>query len=295
MRVSQSARSVSSTTSRSCSATQSVVSSKQMKSISSPFDDDGTPYTKHETIQLDLSAYDEYGNRTVPIYRRSVRLLFEPPQRAHAVDPRLQKPPDDNLLCDYHLMTGTADLKCVSSELKSKVLDDEMITAATEELQMKHPDCLFVNPCLTQCILFAKVKHVPIFLDPLRAKTYPLVFFVLNDSQKPGDSSHWSLLAYNRSAGRLFHFDSMHNTNFKAAYELAQKVCEYLNVWALTDVYCEQQTNSVDCGYYVIDNIIKLLYIVRHATHMPLSQINRLPSMIENTKNFVINVYMRSK
>lgn len=294
VRVSQSARSVSSVSR--CSVAQSVTSNKHTKSVSSPFDDESTtPYSKHDPIQLDLSVYDEYGNRTVPIYRRSVKLQFDAKEKSPASDPRLQKPPDDDLTCDYHLMTGAADLKCVPSVWKSKLLDDEVITAVTEELQTKNADCLFVNPCLTQCILFAKVKHVPLFLDPLRAKTYPVVFFVLNDSRKTGGSSHWSLLAYNRPAGRLFHFDSMHNTNYRVAYELAQKVCEYLNVWALTDVYCEQQTNSVDCGYYVIDNIIKLLYMMRHAAHMPLSQINRFPSMIEKTKNFVVNVHTRTK
>jgi hypothetical protein len=264
--------------------------------LSNPFDNHDiigtTSHSKLDPILLDLSAYDEYGNRTVPVYRRSVKLQFEAKDRR---SPLLCRPPDDDLICDYHWTCEAADLECAPSAFKSRLLDDEVITAVTEELQAKNPDCLFVNPCLTQCILFAKVKHVPLFLDPLRAKTYSSVFFVLNDSRQAAGTSHWSLLAYNRSAGRLFHFDSLHNANYKVAYELAQKLCEYLNVWALTDVYCEQQTNSVDCGYYVIDNVIKLLWMMKHVTHTPLSQINRLPSMIEKTKNFVVNVFMRTE
>lgn len=248
---------------------------------------------KEEPVVLDLTVYDEYGNRTASIYRRSVKLKFGYCSRLE--EPNQQQPANTRLI-DYHSAMELADLEPAPMLWKMSLLDDDVITTVMDRLQILYPETLFVNPCLTQCILFAKVKHVSLFLDPLTTKKYSSVFFVLNDSHRPGNNSHhWSLLVYSRQSNRLFHFDSMQNTNYKVAYELAQKLCEYLNVWTITDVRCEQQGNSTDCGYYVIDNMMKLLYMMRSGDQIPLSQIDRLPSLINKTKNFVANLYTRTK
>lgn len=270
-----------------------------------------------EVIVLDLSLFDEYGNRTVPVYRRSVRLKFDNAKELQQQSSQWRGGellPDETL--DYHATVPLLRLKNCSEQVaaawRSRILDDDVITTVMNKLQASHPDMLFVNPCITQCVLFAKVKHVPLFLDPLAASRYANVFFVLNDGHRSrttscGSSSgtrhhhhhtpshHWSLLMYDKASRRLYHYDSMRNANYKVAYELSQKVCEYLNAWAVTDVRCEQQTNATDCGYFVIDNMLKLIFLLRNAKHTPPSQIARLPPLIAKTKNYVANLYERVK
>lgn len=247
-----------------------------------------------EPIILDLSSFDEYGNRTLPIYRRSVKLKFDN-GKEEIEQPEFNKKYNGNIMLDYHSTTDLIDLENQPAMWTTAVLDDDVITTVTNVLQRSYPHILFVNPCITQCILYAKVKQVPLFLDPLAAKKYSHIFFVLNDSRNEGHSSHWSLLMFDKPSKRLFHFDSLRNTNYKVAYELSQKLCEYLNVWAITDVHCEQQNNSTDCGYYVVDNMLKLVYLLKHEKHLPPSQIIRLPSFIDKTKNYVANLYIRMK
>lgn len=275
-----------------------------------------------EVIVLDLSLFDEYGNRTVPVYRRSVRLKFDNAKELQQQSGQARGGellPDQTL--DYHVTVPLSRLKSCSESVaaawQSRILDDDVITTVMNTLQASYPDMLFVNPCITQCVLFAKVKHVPLFLDPLAANKYANVFFVLNDGNRSSAAScgsggktgagngarhhhhtpshHWSLLMYDKASRRLYHYDSMRNANYKVAYELSQKVCEYLNAWAVTDVRCEQQTNATDCGYFVIDNMLKLIYLLRNAKHTPPSQIARLPSFVAKTKTYVANLYERVK
>lgn len=244
-----------------------------------------------EPIVLDLSVSDEYGNRTLPIYRRSVRLKFDSDDEANEnqyvgyscyAD-------DTNYLASMEM----PDLMYRPIDWKHNLLDDDVITTVINVLQSFRPDMLFINPCITQCILFAKFKHVPLFLDPLAAKNYRYVFFVLNDSRRCDHSSHWSLAVLDSETQHLYHFDSIRNINYRVAYELAQKICEYFDTRHMTDVYCEQQGNTTDCGYFVIDNILKLIHLVKMG--MTLTRIIMLPSMIKKTKNFVQNLYLRSK
>ncbi|XP_065222305.1 sentrin-specific protease 8-like [Planococcus citri] len=251
-----------------------------------------TPPKSEEPIVLDLTVSDEYGNRTLPIYRRSVRLKFD----------ENETPTNDSQYSGYSCYAD--DMNYLSSlempelmyqavDWKLNMLDDDVITTVINVLQSFYSDMLFINPCITQCILFAKVKHVPLFLDPLAAKSYRYVFFVLNDSRRCDHSSHWSLAVLDTKSEHLYHFDSMRNTNYKVAYELAQKICEYFDAWQMTDVYSEQQGNTTDCGYFVIDNILKLIHLVK--MDMNLTRIVMLPSMISKTKNFIQNLYLRSK
>lgn len=250
-------------------------------------------HTAEEPTVLDLSVYDDCGNRTVPICRHSVKFKFGDRNDLQLLN---QQRTNSLQIPNYLVMVDSANLESRLTMWRPSLLDDDIITVVMNKLQTLYPNALFVNPCLTQCILFAKVKQVPLFLDPLATNKYSSIFFVLNDSHRPGSRNHhWSLLVYSRQENRLFHFDSMHNTNYRVAYELAQKLCEYLNVWTITDVSCEQQSNSTDCGYFVIDYMMKLLYMMRNEIQMPLSQINKLPSLIKKTKNFVANLYMKTK
>ncbi len=254
-------------------------------------DDQGT--SPEDPIIIDLTASDEFGNRTVAVFRHSVKLKFDRPEDENAEKTVLAGRPDETL--NYHAVTHVPDLKNEVTLWQTKMLDDDVITTVMDSLQTLHSDFLFVNPCITQCILFAKANQVPLFLDPLVAKRYPNVFFVLNDNRRNSCSSHWSLLLYHRATKRFYHFDSMRNTNCRVAYELAQKLCEYLDGWKITDVRCEQQENSTDCGYYVIDYMLKLIYTQKSERFLPPSQIMRLPSRINKTKNYVVNLYLKTK
>lgn len=260
-------------------------------------DDTADPPTTNkpteDPIVLDLSVSDEFGNRTLPIYRRSVRLKFDTSEEEKNNENRYAGfscyADDMNYLASLEM----PELMYQAIDWKLNMLDDDVITTVINVLQSFYSDMLFINPCITQCILFAKVKHVPLFLDPLAAKSYRYVFFVLNDSRRCDHNSHWSLAVLDTKSEHLYHFDSMRNTNYRVAYELAQKICEYFDAWQMTDVCSEQQGNTTDCGYFVIDNVLKLIHLVK--INVNLTRIVMLPSMISKTKNFVQNLYLRSK
>jgi len=83
------------------------------------------------------------------------------------------------------------------------------------------------------------------------------VFFAVNDndSKLSAGGSHWSLLMYNKQTNSFHHYDSCNAYNTSAARSLARNVEPFLHAKgspAFVESRCPQQTNSYDCGVYVI-------------------------------------------
>lgn len=117
----------------------------------------------------------------------------------------------------------------------------------------------FVTPQVVQCIKECNVEDITVFLDPLvKDKNYSYIFFPLNDQEQLHSvgGTHWSLVVYSAQDRRLYHLDSIWNSNEKQARKLALKLKFYFKdiIDIITPLPTRQQQNSYDCGIYLICN-----------------------------------------
>lgn len=100
------------------------------------------------------------------------------------------------------------------------------------------------------------------FLQPLHLSQRKLIIFPINDNNDPSiaeGGSHWSLLAYERSANAFVHHDSScAKMNESHAQRVYRVVRPYVSKSSSSDVsYIEfantpKQINGYDCGVYVM-------------------------------------------
>ncbi|XP_065224917.1 uncharacterized protein LOC135848816 [Planococcus citri] len=200
---------------------------------------------------------------------------------------------------DYLIINILHDLHDINNVAMGELLDDDVITTVMEACQEKHPDILFVNPCITQCIQFSQDNEVVSFLEPIEAKKYDNIFFVINDTSNGSRGTHWSLLLLSKDMEAFCHYDSLKGMNYKIALELSKKLSEYFEVYQIFDVDCEQQTNNTDCGIYVLDNMSRIILILKNEFKIedeiitPL-KISKLPPSFTKTRIYMMNTYINS-
>ncbi len=115
----------------------------------------------------------------------------------------------------------------------------------------------FVDPSTVQLLkLCDNLEEAKIcFLDPLELSQKSIIFFPLNNNKElfKAGGSHWSLLVVNKKEKSLIHYDSLSNTNFNEARLFYDKYKSYLQLNKFQSYEnFPQQTNSSDCGVYVI-------------------------------------------
>lgn len=117
----------------------------------------------------------------------------------------------------------------------------------------------FISPEIVQCIKECNLDDIAVFLDPLvKNKHYSYIFFPLNDQEQlqTVGGTHWSLVVYGAQDKRLFHMDSIWDSNEKQARKLALKLKFYFKdiIDIITPLPTRQQQNSYDCGIHLICN-----------------------------------------
>lgn len=118
----------------------------------------------------------------------------------------------------------------------------------------------FISPQIVQCIKECNVDDIAVFLDPLvKDKHYSYIFFPLNDQEQlqTVGGTHWSLVVYGAKDKRLFHMDSIWDSNERQARKLALKLKFYFKnniVDIITQLPTRQQQNSFDCGIHLLCN-----------------------------------------
>lgn len=200
---------------------------------------------------------------------------------------------------NYLLQNVMRDLQDINNVAMGELLDDDVITTVMEACQNKHSDILFVNPCITQCIQFSTTDDICSFLDPIDAKKYDNLFFVINDTSNGSRGTHWSLLLLNKQTKTFCHYDSLKGMNDKIALELSKKLSNYFEIWQIIDIDCEQQTNNTDCGIYVLDNMLRIILVLKNDVNVDderitVTKIAKLPPSFTKTRIYMMNTYISS-
>ena len=118
----------------------------------------------------------------------------------------------------------------------------------------------FVNPSTVQYLkLCQSLDEAKIcFIDPLGLDRKRFVFFPLNNNAKSEQAggSHWSLIVLDKVKSSIIHYDSIgSNENTAIDFFKKYKSCFRIKTFSNSDKF-PQQTNSSDCGVYVLGNLI---------------------------------------
>mmetsp|Transcript_8985 Transcript_8985/g.10459 ORF Transcript_8985/g.10459 Transcript_8985/m.10459 type:complete len:234 (-) Transcript_8985:156-857(-) len=127
--------------------------------------------------------------------------------------------------------------------------------------QYKTVDILFLQPASAFMIQFLSANELLVGTEDnvfLTIKDKELVFIpvVGNADMNAGGGSHWSLLVYHNE--KFYHLDSSNGSNRFTARSLASRFISLLsnvkNLNFLTINSAPQQSNSYDCGVFVLAN-----------------------------------------
>lgn len=164
---------------------------------------------------------------------------------------------DEIVLSYYDSLLHRSDLELLD---EGNWLNDRLIGLFYEyfdqELfQVNNNTFLFVNPSTVQylklCESLDEAKMC--FLEPLGMDSKEVLFFPLNNNQSNvAGGSHWSLVVIIRSTHSLVHFDST-GSNDNEAKKFYNKYKSFFRLEKFfTDNKFPKQTNSSDCGVYLL-------------------------------------------
>lgn len=149
----------------------------------------------------------------------------------------------------------------ITSLLYNEWLSDDSIQIyfdiINNKLLKKYPISI-VNPVIVQaakCLI-----DIDYIVQPLGLDKQDIIFLPINDSDSmklETGGSHWSLLVFIKAQHVFYYFDSIDNYNLLHAQNVANKLKKYIDPQSTTDIevipqYTPQQTNSFDCGIYMI-------------------------------------------
>lgn len=166
-----------------------------------------------------------------------------------------KKKPDDKILSYNDVVLRRSDLDILSGPY---FLNDRIIEFYFSYLTSCYPseDILLVPPSISFWIKESSYPEtLKDFIEPLHLSRRKLIIFPINDNEEvtiAEGGSHWSLLAFERSANTFVHHDSL---NFNAAN--AKRVYSAVNSYTApgaTYIDCPstpKQVNGYDCGLYI--------------------------------------------
>jgi sentrin-specific protease 8 len=116
----------------------------------------------------------------------------------------------------------------------------------------------FVNPSTVQYLkLCDSIEEANMcFIEPLSLDKKTFVFMPLNNNSNTSCAGgcHWSLMVLNRLNSTLYHFDSIGSNQSEAnAFFRKYKKCLQIEKFENASNF-PKQTNSSDCGVYVLGN-----------------------------------------
>ncbi|XP_059144786.1 sentrin-specific protease 8-like [Physella acuta] len=115
-----------------------------------------------------------------------------------------------------------------------------------------------ISPSIAQLMRFATVEDLAVLLEPLHLPSKQYVFVAINDNADPSQvgGTHWSLMVYVKSKQEFQHFDALKGSNQAIARKFVDKLQPFVQAprgkLKFIEMDCPQQTNSFDCGMYLI-------------------------------------------
>lgn len=167
---------------------------------------------------------------------------------------------------EAEINTSDRDLICMEI-LESSWITDDAIQTYYDALTSKvlKNDILLMNPVIVQAIkCLEDINH---FIEPLELANKSFIFLPINDSAMVDQvgGSHWSLMLYVRGLDKFFYLDSSADYNLRHAQQVKNKIAKYLGLSEFAPLHkidVPQQTNTVDCGVYMLlftDVLIQLV------------------------------------
>ncbi len=192
---------------------------------------------------------------------------------------------------------------CVLSDplLNGEWLTDEHINAYLSLLDStvgKEHNVYFMTPVISQAVKCLQNSNA--IELPLEFFNMSYIFVPVNDalaldfnSKTHASGSHWSLLLFSKRENKFYYFDSTNLYNLNSAKKTVQKLSRYLSNFGelkMETVKTPQQTNSRDCGIYLI---LIIDAILKNITSNPTGKLNfNLPDFSEEdilSKRFQIS------
>ncbi|XP_033358187.1 sentrin-specific protease 8-like [Bombus vosnesenskii] len=170
-------------------------------------------------------------------------------------------PSNKVVLSYYNYLLRTTDITLLQG---SHWLNDVIIGFYFEYLddllnKNERRDFYFISPELTQLLKMTDPNQYIIFLDPLSITECKCIFFPLNncDKKDAAGGTHWSLLIFCKEDKTCYHFDSAKGSNATIASKFAENVMDCVfdkkePNKKFVEVDSPQQSNSYDCGVYVL-------------------------------------------
>ncbi|KAL6847222.1 hypothetical protein ACP4OV_023075 [Aristida adscensionis] len=179
------------------------------------------------------------------------------------------KPVNSGTKTDYHTNRmeahkGSSNVGIYAADLESlgdgQFVSDGIIKFAFQKLMSKLHDSAInnvhlIDPAISFFICTAKEKDLTTTLDFLQFSDRGLHLFAVNNNvnlDSADGGTHWSLLVFDKlslNSQRFTHFDSAGGSNLQFAHRLAQRIAPDVEI---TEGQTPQQSNSTDCGCYVI-------------------------------------------
>lgn len=160
--------------------------------------------------------------------------------------------------------------------------------------------CL-INPDVAQCIKILPSEQLGEFLDPLNLPTKQYVFLPVNDNEQCEQTggSHWSLLVYIRNRQEFRHYDSSRDSNKEIARKLAYKLQPFVNApmgrMKFLEMEGPQQSNSYDCGVFVIATAEHLCKELCEGYSIPLIEMVTQKTVTEARRKIKDLIYQTAK
>ncbi|XP_033309375.1 sentrin-specific protease 8-like [Bombus bifarius] len=170
-------------------------------------------------------------------------------------------PSNEVVLSYYNYLLKTSDIALLQG---SHWLNDVIIGFYFEYLdeilnKNERRDFYFISPELTQLLKMTDPNQYIIFLDPHSITECKCMFFPLNNCDKTdaAGGTHWSLLIFCKGDKTCYHFDSAKGSNAAIASKFAESVMDCVldkkePNKKFVEVDSPQQSNSYDCGVYVL-------------------------------------------
>ncbi|CAG5096691.1 Oidioi.mRNA.OKI2018_I69.XSR.g14736.t1.cds [Oikopleura dioica] len=164
----------------------------------------------------------------------------------------------DSIVISYHdSVLRQSDLALLSAP---NWLNDQIISFFYEYLsneEINDPRIGYVDPSLVQLVkLCAEPFEADAMLQSLNLSAKEIVLIPINDEESGNaGGTHWSLLVWFRQTEKFVHFNSISNSNVKAAKRSANSFATSIGAkvpFKIVDADVVAQKNTYDCGLHVL-------------------------------------------